>query len=360
MERRPGRWRGGSATAALALLAALATAIPAGAEEAGPGQETLPEGKGQDLAVAAPAATAEPAPWRGSIVSLRTDMTLLTMQKDAELTYNPYVALSLDVRPRWYFGKIFYVALDFSMVHEFTNADDTTKKGETWVGDLNLGGGAKNFWTIPAVGIDLSADLRVITPTSKLSQARTMNAALRGGLTLARNFKLLDGLSIAYTLQGTGYFYRHTTSESEAPLISGCSADDGSCDRFRNSGVRNSWFRLGNGLTISMDFLPWLGLDVAVVHRLDWLYKAADDDPRVSYVPQEPQNRRQSLAYDIGLRFTPMKSLGIGIGVSTLNPLQSPDSSNYAPFVNRYTMGYLELTLNVDGLVDQIKGEKKR
>ena len=316
-----------------------------------------------DIATGAPAPvvatpTANDVPWRGSQVSLRTETTLLTLQKDAELTYNPYVALALEVRPRWHFGRMFYLALDFSMIHEFTNADDTTRKGETWIGDLDVGGGVNNFWTIPGVGIDLSADLHVVAPTSKISQARTMNAAIRGGLTLSRSFPVLSGLSVAYTLGGTGYFHRHTTAGLDTPLISGCSSEDGSCDRFLNGGLRNSWFRLGNSLGISMNFLPWLGLDVFVMHRIDFLYKASDADPRISYVAQTPTNRRQSLAYDIGLRLTPMKSLEIGLGVSTLNPLQSPDSSPYTAFVNRYTMGYLELRLLVDGLVDQIKGEK--
>lgn len=356
MERRRSRWRGGVAAAALALLAFATPAMAQEAGEVGGGAGDLP--MVSSAAVPASGAKAAKSPWRGTLLALRTETTLLTLQKDAELTYNPYVALNFEARPRYHFGDIFYLALDFSLTRELTNADDTTRRGETWLGDLNVGGGAQRFWTIPGVGIDLSADVRVVAPTSRMSQARTMQAALRGGLTLSRDFKVLKGLSIAYVLNGTGYFHRRTTAALDAPLISGCGASDGSCDRFLNTGLRNSRFRLGNGLSISMDFLSWLALDVSVMHRLDFLYPAADGDPRISYVPQDPSDRRHSLGYEIELRFTPMKSLGIGVGISSMNPLQAPDSTAYRPFVNRYTMAYLELRLFVDGLVSQIKGEK--
>ncbi len=355
MQRRRRRRTGG--VIALVLLALAGTAR---AQEPGPAPVEANE--------AMPAADDEPAPpgqpgkapWRGSLVSLRTDATLLSFDKGAELTYDPYVALTFEARPRWHFGDVFYVAADFSLIRELTNSDLTTRAGETWVGDLNVGGGAEKFWTIPGAGIDLSFDLRIVTPTSKLSQARSMLLGVRGGLTLSRRFDLLEGLTLAYTLQGTGFFHRHTTAGTDAPLIGGCSSLDGSCDRFLNSGVRNPWFRLANMAVIEMDFLPWLGLDVTVMYRLDFLYAASDQDPRISYVPQEPTDRRHWLAYEIELRFQPMPSLGIGLGVSSVNPLQAPDSSNYMPFVNRFTTAFVNLRLPVDGLVSQIRGEEQR
>ena len=348
MERRRSRWR--QCVAATAALAILALAAPAMAQAGG--------SNGDITSVTSRTGKTALSPWRGTVLALRTETSLLTLKKDAELTYNPYVGLNFEVRPRYHFGNIFYVAADFALTRELTNADDTTRKGETWLGDLSVGGGAGRFWTIPGAGIDLSADVRVIAPTSKQSQARTMQAGLRGGLTLSRSFDLLSGLSIAYILQGAGYFYKNTTAALESPVISGCAPGDALCDRFLNSGLRNPSFRLGNILYIGMDFLPWLALDVTVMHRMDFLYPAADKDPRISYVAQKPTNRRQSLGSEIELRFTPMKSLGIGVGISTMNPLQAPDSSAYRPFVNRYTMAYLELRLYVAGLISQIKGEK--
>jgi hypothetical protein len=306
-------------------------------------------------AAAAPAAGK--APWRGSLVALRTEASLLSFDKGAELTYNPLVSLGFDVRPRWWFGDVFYAAADFSLTRELTAADDTTRAGETWLGDLLVGGGAANFWRIPGVGIDLSADVRVIAPTSKLSQARTLQAALRGGVSLARTFPLLSGLTVSYLCQGTGYFHRSTTAETETPLIAGCGGGDDGCDRFRNTGLRNSRFRLANSLSLSMDFLPWLGLDASAVHRLDFLYPGATGDARISYEPLEPTDRRHSMAYEIELRFLPMRSLGIGIGLSSVNPLQAPDSRAYRPFVNRYTTAYVEMRLLIDGLVSQIRRE---
>ena len=353
MQRQPKRRIAGVIALVVVVLVGTAHAQEPGTTPDGTAEAIL--GTDDEPAASGPR---EKAPWRGSLVSLRTDATLLSFDKGAELTYDPYVALTFEVRPRWYLDDIFYVAADFSLTRELTYSDVSTREGETWVGDVNAGAGAERFYTIPGAGIDLSADLRIVTPTSKMSQARSMLLALRGGLTLSRRFELLDGLTLAYTLQGTGYFHRHTTSGTEAPLIGGCSALDGSCDRFLNSGLRNPWFRLANMAAIQMDFLPWLGLDVTVMYRLDFLYAASDQDPRISYVPQEPTDRRHWLAYELELRFQPMPSFGIGLGVSSFNPLQAPDSSNYMPFVNRFTTAFVTLRLPVDGLVSQIRGEE--
>jgi hypothetical protein len=310
---------------------------------------------------ASTSATAEPparkAPWRGSMLTLRNEVSLLTFDKGAELTYNPYDALTFEVRPRWWFGDVFYAALDFSLTRELTAADDTTRSGETWLGDLAVGGGAARFWTIPWVGVDLTADARVLAPTSKLSQARTLLVGLRGSLMLSRHFPLLEGLDVTYMLIGNKGFHRYSTSELDAPLIGGCSGDASECDRFRNTGYRNAGFRLTNGLNVSLDVLPWLGAEATAMHLVDYLYPMNPADPRVSLVPQEPANDRQYLWFEGEVRFKPMKSLGIGVGVSTFAPLLAPDSTIYTPFVNRYTMAYVELRLFVDGLIAQIVPE---
>jgi len=42
-----------------------------------------------------------------------------------------------------------------------------------------------------------------------------------------------------------------------------------------------------------------------------------------------------------------------------VNPQLRPDSGYEAPFINRYTTVYLDLTLHVDGLVSQILSTKE-
>jgi hypothetical protein len=49
--------------------------------------------------------------------------------------------------------------------------------------------------------------------------------------------------------------------------------------------------------------------------------------------------------------------LEVGLGYETVSPQLAPDSTYYNPFYNRYTTLYLDLRLEVDGLVAQIEGE---
>lgn len=298
------------------------------------------------------------APWRGSSITYRNEVSVLTFDKGAELTYNPYHAMSLFVRPRWWFGDIFYANLSLSLSQELTNADDTTQRGEVWLGDVAIGGGASRFYTIPVVGVAFSADAKVLTPTSKISQARTMIMGLRGGLTVSRAFDLLSGLSLSYRLEGTRGLYDYTTSEREAPLIGGCAGTAADCDRHLNSGLRNSKYRMLNSFGVGMEFLPWLGASTSFSMLHYWLFPAAEDD-RADFVPQEPADMRYVVAYDVEVHVTPLPALSIGLGASTANAQQMPDSSYRQAFFNRYTTVYADLTLNIDGFVDLMSGKPK-
>ena len=329
----------------LLALALLGGPGAARAEEAGTSASVSTE--------AAPASALPKAPWRGSMLLLRNEVSVLTFDRGAEPTYNPYDALVFTAWPRWWFNDIFFVQGRVMLTRELTNADDTTRRGETVVSDVSLGGGASRFYTIPVVGIALGADANVVLPSSKESQARTLTMGVGGRVMLSRHFDLLAGLDVAYSFQASKGFYRYTTSETETPLISGCSGDS-DCSRFSNTGVRNPKFGLANRLDVSVDFLDWLGLELTAMHRMSFLLPAQDDDPRVTFVPQQPSDDRQTVEFEGNVRVRPMKSLEIGLGVSTLAPILAPDSTLYTPFVNRYTMGFVELRLLIDGLVAQI------
>jgi hypothetical protein len=332
--------------AALLVALALPTAPTAArAEETGASASVSTE--------ATPATVLPKAPWRGSMLLLRNEVSVLTFDKGAELTYNPYDALVFTAWPRWWFNDVFFVQGRVMLTHELTNADDTNRRGETLVSDVSLGAGASRFYTIPVLGVALGADVNVVLPSSKESRARTLAVGVGGRVMLARHFDLLAGFDLAYSLQASKGFYRYTTAGTETPLISGCSGD-GDCSRFSNTGVRNPRFGLANRFDVSLDFLDWLGLELSAIHRMSFLLPAQDDDPRLSYVPQTPTNDRQTIEFEGNLRVRPMKSLELAVGVSSLAPILAPDSTFYTPFVNRYTMGFVELRLLIDGLVAQI------
>lgn len=334
-------------TRVLALLVLTTFAAPSRVDA-----RPLPVGEPTTGVAAAGATTDEAtAPWRGSRITLRNAATALSFDESAELTYNPYYAIALGISPRWWFGDIFYVGADFAMLWEVTDADNTTDDRETQLGDVLIRLGAARFYTIPVVGIDLSAGLTLTTPTSKVSKARTLILGLTPSVGLARRFPVLEGLTLSYGFAAAKYFNRYTTMERERPLVATCLGDSVECGAFLHTGLRNPSWRLLNRFDVALDFLDWIGMRVGVGIVTDFLYPIEDRDERVSFEPQKGTDLRHTMVYDLELTFRPLRALEIGVGASTANPQLAPDSSQRAPFFNRYTEIYVDLRLDIAGLV---------
>jgi hypothetical protein len=299
-------------------------------------------------------------PWRGSYLGYRNAVSAITFDRGAELTYNPYYAMGLVIAPRWWLADVLVLSADLALMREITDADDTTERGETLVGDLTVGIAAPDFYTVPAIELELSAGLDVIAPTSKGSQARTLYVGLNPSIGLKRRFDLLAGLAFTYGLGATKYFHAATTAQREAPLIPDC-AESGSCELYVGTGTRNTSWRIGNSFGASLAFVDWLSLSAGVAVLTDVLYPL-DEHDEVSYEPQEPTDLRHTMAYTVEILGWPMPSLGVALGAETVNPQQRPDSSSEQPFFNRYTVLYLDLRLDFAGLETQIasggKGER--
>jgi len=307
---------------------------------------------------AADAAVGEepPVPWRGSVLELRNAVGIIGLDPSAELTHNPYYMMALSLRPRWWFGDILNVRARLDLEQELTNADDTTYADETVVQDLWLSVGASRLYRIPVVDIDVSTDLRVTLPTSKVSRARTLALALGPGLGLEREIPLGSAgtLTVGYSARFSILLHQHTTAERETPLIPGCGLASGGCDSQLNTGLRNSQLRLGQGLDVTYDPLDWLGFTVSYLHTVDWLYPIEGNDPRVSYEVESNTDVRYRSAFGLEATFTPTPMLVVGFGYETVSPQQAPDSTYYNPLFNRYSTLFLDLRLQVEALVDEI------
>ncbi len=294
------------------------------------------------------------APWRGSEFVYRNVFTAISLDPSAELSYNPTYAMSFSFRPSWWFGEKLYVRASLDLVREITEADDTTYADEALFSDLVLTAGYAPVVTIPVVDISVSADLALQVPTSKVSQARTLALGIGPGVRLSRSFDLLSGLSIGYSLRAMPRIHQSTTTELETPLIPGCSASGGGCDGYLHTGVRNAQFRLQQLFYVSARMLDWLSLSVTYGLWIDWLYPIDVDDPRISAETIKPQDRRYASVWEVEVLFAPIKAIKIGVGTSTLGPQLAPDSSYYNPFYNRYTTVFVDLHLDVAGLISQI------
>lgn len=295
--------------------------------------------------------------WQGSIVTYRNAVTTLTLDPGAELTYDPTYVMSVGVRPRWWFTGELFAQLEIEFARELTEANDTTYAGETLVGDLRARFGASRFATIPGVGIDLSADIELLAPTSKVAQAASIYLGLSPGVSLSRTFDLLEGLNLSYGFRFTKFFNRYTTTQREASLIDhmgACTGSSGGCGAYWNLGQRNVSWRLTNAFDLGFDPLRWLGARATFAVLTDFLYEATETREDVSYEPQRSTDNRHALFYELEIYATPIPALEIGIGLSTLNPQLAPDSKHYAPFFNRYSVLYLDIRLDIAGLVSQL------
>ena len=303
-------------------------------------------------------------PWQHSLratsLSYLNTMSTLTLRRDAELTYNPYYAMTLALSPHYWFDEIFYLSGFVAMTGELTEADNTTYSHEIQFHDSVLKGGASNFWTIPHAKIDLSFSLSSVFPTSKQSRAKTMILGLRPELTLSRRFDLLGGLGLSYQLGATKFFNQYTTAQRETPIVPHCLAGTGQCDAFLNTGVRNTDWRLANSFAMSLDITEWIGLSVSGGIIIDWLYEIekSEDEP-ISWQAQESTDKRHTMVFGAEVYGRPLLPLVVALGVSTVNPQLTPDSEYETPFFNRYTAVYLDLRLDFESLVDAFSPKKE-
>lgn len=293
----------------------------------------------------------EKSAWRGSELAYRNSVTAISFDRSAELTYNPFWGMALELAPRYSFDDVWSLSASLEIQREITEADDTTRANETQLGDLALRLTAARFATIPGIDAELTASVGLALPTSLASQGQTLMFSLSPGLRLGWSFKdVLSGLSFGYTARFTKLFHQYTTGELESPIVPGCFAgSSGSCDRFLNTGVRNASYRLANTVDAALGFTDWLSLSASFGVVVSWLYDDVDD-ARISHTELEPQDERYALVADIGVSMRPASPLEVVLGASTFNPQLAPDGSRYTPFFNRFTTLYLDLRLDVAAL----------
>jgi hypothetical protein len=326
-------------------------------DDAAAAPATAPAGEA-DIALAADQERPASAHWRGSEFVYDNEVGLNGLDRSNDLTWNPYWAMSWSFKPRYWFDDVWNVRARLDLSREITEADDRTYSGETWVHDLLLTADASSFYTIPVLDISLSADLALTIPTSKVSQARTLALGLGPGVRLSRSFDLgvAGSLILGYHVRFTSFLNRYTTAELETPLIPGCERSDAGCDEFLNTGERNVQWRVQHGLDVAWIPLDWLSLAVGFEHLVSWLYDIDKDDPRISLQPEDDIDRRYASMFYVEATFDPWPPIEIGLGYGTISPQLAPDSTYYNPFYNRYTTMYLDLRLEIEGLIDELSG----
>jgi len=199
----------------------------------------------------------QPNPWRDSEVDYEHGFSAISLAKNAEPTYNPYYAHRLTLIPYWHVGEFFAVRGRFILEQELTNADDTTGKHEVVASDLTVDTSFTGV-TEPYSGIKFKGGVRWLFPTSKASQAQTLQIGIGPGVSLERSFPILEGLTISYAGRILFYINRYTSPNNTSSWLAVCGNDISSptCGPTWQNGGVNPWGRLIHGPEIRLASPP--------------------------------------------------------------------------------------------------------
>jgi hypothetical protein len=313
----------------------------------------------------AEAAPAKKAIWRNSLFIYENAVSAYSFSKEAQLSYNPYYAMSYAFIPRFYLYKGMSLRLNWSFEQELTNSDMTTKKHEVYWSDVNIDwvwGGAA---TIPGVDVMFTPKVRFTLPASKGSQARTLYVALAPGFDFLKSFDVLGGITLQWAFRYTKYFNKYSGAVSEESILE-CPGTQASCPYY-GLGLRNPSHAFTNAFLIALSPVDKLSfvLQVAVINRL--LYGNTETEVDVlggSYEVRESSNNSNHqglMQYVFEISYDVLPFMTIGLGANTYNPMLSPKSEYYAPFFNRYTTLYLDFVIYPEVIVTNLaKGKKTK
>ncbi len=290
--------------------------------------------------------------WAGSRINLLNQANVWELDRSNSLTWNPYYAVGIGIAPRFRVLDALSVGASISVVREITESDITTAEGEWWFDDLTLSASTPGI-TLPGIGTRIGAGLAFSLPTSKPSQAATLQLGIRPSISVSHRFPVLEGLGLSYSGSLRVNLHEFTTPSREAPLIPTCRGAE--CAELSHTGVRNTRWQHGHRVGLSLSVLDWLtvggGVGLYVSHLYDLSLAADAADPTVA-----PAHERYAQSADAELTVGPFRGLSVGLGVSSFHPQLAPDQTAYTPFYNRFTQAYLDLRLDIAGLLTSEEG----
>jgi hypothetical protein len=304
-----------------------------------------------------PCSTGVQVPWRGSAVTLANTFNARQLDKGADLSWNPYDAVSVNISPRYWLGDHLFLRGNLTLTHELTKADDETFSDEVRFLDTTVGAGYL-LPSVPVIDLTPAVTFDVRLPTSKLSRFQGLNAGLHGGLSLTENFKLLSGLSLTYFFGARKFFHDYTTSGLNEPSIGGGSAGTvqptlaGGANDFMNTGVRNASWQFIHSGSVWLGITPWLNASVSVATVQSKLYDLQATDADAGSQALVNTDDRFAINYTVSLGIQPWDVVGFNFSSDTFNPQLNPTVGDtyYAPFFNRFTNIVASVRFNVGAL----------
>jgi hypothetical protein len=302
-------------------------------------------------AVAAPAD--EPgiaANFRGSDVSLRTDVLAIGLDKAADPTWNPNVEMSLSATVRYTLNPRVRFNASSSLSRELTQSDWTTYQGETMVGDTQLGARYAILLPDPVTptGLSVSSDLGVNLPTSKASAARSLIIAPSLGVTAAWSSRFAgQGLQLSLSGRGTYMAHQYTTGQLDSPWVVGCADLTSGCSQFSHTGLRNPEWRWTGLANATWTPLSSVAVTATAGVHADQLYALGTAKGTTYTVEPDPNDpsQRVTMVYVLEASWDITDVVNVSLGAQTVNSQLAPDSTYQSVFINRFTNLYLNLQI---------------
>jgi hypothetical protein len=291
------------------------------------------------------------SPIRGSFINIGNALSINTIDRDAQLTYNPLYTVTTTANMRYWLNNQINLRLGVGFSREITNNDFTTQRDEIVLNDTTFGVGAF-LWKIPVVDILTIGSLDLRFPTGPFSQAQTMRVSVQPRIIFFKQFSGLAGLNLAFVTGFNDQFFQYQTGSADGPARF-CAGAALGCDP-TDTGVRNARLRLVNALAVGTQPTSWVGTSASVAVLHDYLYPQADE-PREAFQPIEDQDTRTFLAYNLEVFFIPAAAFQIAFGASTFGAQRAPNGQTRTPFFNLNTNLVAELRINVANAIASFK-----
>ncbi|MCC6746666.1 MAG: hypothetical protein IT371_03345 [Deltaproteobacteria bacterium] len=310
------------------------------------------------------AAPSEKKPfYRGSAFVYSNSLSAVSLSKAAEPQFNPYYSQRFSFQPRFYPTDDLSFRARFDVEIELTKSDTTDYARQWVISDLLFDAVYEPKWMkIPLLDIKVTPSIRLSAPTSLVSQGRSLILGFTPGVNLKRGFDLRKGtwlkkIELMYGLRVAKNFHRYAQASVDSDRFGCVGVDRPEC---QHSGLRNVNWRFTNMFSALLHVHPKLSFTASFSVMNDLLYGLPEQTVPtnggvVVTLPASEVNHKAALWAVFDVSYEVMSWLSLSLGASTYHPQLAPDSSYYTPFFNRHTTFYFDMTIPIDGFVDQVK-----
>lgn len=328
----------------------------------------------------APSPRAFESPYRGTAVSWTNELSVVSLDKSHDFTYNPAYFMSFHLAPRWHAGRFVTLGMDVGLFTELTDSDFADEQGEAFFEDIALG--ARYDAEVPMaewVALEAGVFATWIVPASKTSEYFGLLSTIGGGARAALVFPaVLAGLELGYEPALMKHFY-----EDESALHAGNPFDEAGVPESLKltsagyqslvwSGAANPSWSLLTPLYLQIRFTADLAFRFGYTHTYVRLYDASDSPAGQGglHDPLGPDPIRDTghdahaiylQAFDYRLSWRLPGALApfeAWLGALTAGNELGPDGGFRTPFFNRETLIRFGLSLDLARLEAALRRDR--